>query len=737
MALREESEGRSPPLGIKLLPTLENINRNLVYKIYIVIFTFLCYTSYHLSRKPISVVKSVLHHNCSILPNGTFDPSLINSTICDWKPFDGTNAQELLGSLDYAFLFSYAISMFISGHVAERMNLRYFLSGGMLLSGIFTAAFGLGKIFNIHNIIFYILIQIISGVFQATGWPSVVTCMGNWHGKGNRGLIMGFWNSHTSVGNILGSVVAGEFVDSNWGLSFIVPGLIIFILGIFVFFFLVPNPEDVGCSLPDQEPENSVNKIPPTENEPLLGSGQSSEESGNQENKKAISFWGALKIPVSTLFFFFLLLFPLLFFLSFFLFSPPLFPFLSFSLFSLFPFSLFFPFLSFSLFSLFSFSLFFLFLSFFFFSLLSLLLSLSLFFCFFSFSFFSLFSLFFFFFLSLFFLFSLFSFSFLSFLSLFSLFFLFCLSLLSLFLFFFLLFLFSSFFFLFFSFFSSFSLFLSFLSLSFSPFFFSFLFFLVFFSFLFSFLSFMIRYSLSNGVVEFSLCLFFAKLISYTFLFWLPNYINHETNYNAEKSAYLSTLFDFGGILGGIFAGFVSDKLNSRGAICMFMLALAAPMLYFYNMYGSESFVKNVLLLIICGAFVNGPYSLITTAVSADLGTHSSLNGDARALATVTAIIDGTGSMGAAVGPFLTGVISEKYSWNSVFFMLIAADILAFLVSTFITYQRNELSPLLRYIHYNTHKFTSGRAMQAVWFFLMLLIMYFIVHCNYMVSPWR
>ena len=53
-----------------------------------------------------------------------------------------------------------------------------------------------------------------------------------------------------------------------------------------------------------------------------------------------------------------------------------------------------------------------------------------------------------------------------------------------------------------------------------------------------------------------------------------------------------------------------------------------------------------LVLLIVCGFCVNGPYALITTAVSADLGTHSSLNGDARALATVTAIIDGTGSMG-------------------------------------------------------------------------------------------
>lgn len=78
-------------------------------------------------------------------------------------------------------------------------------------------------------------------------------------------------------------------------------------------------------------------------------------------------------------------------------------------------------------------------------------------------------------------------------------------------------------------------------------------------------------------------------------------------------------------------------------------------------------------MLLLCGSLVNGPYALITTAVSADLvrtealweaggrrlmidilfiymlyqqGTHESLRGNSRALSTVTAIIDGTGSIG-------------------------------------------------------------------------------------------
>jgi MFS transporter, OPA family, solute carrier family 37 (glycerol-3-phosphate transporter), member 1/2 len=85
--------------------------------------------------------------------------------------------------------------------------------------------------------------------------------------------------------------------------------------------------------------------------------------------------------------------------------------------------------------------------------------------------------------------------------------------------------------------------------------------------------------------------------------------------------------------------------------------------------------------MFVTGMFVNGPYALITTAVSADLGTHKSLKGNSRALATVTAIIDGTGSIGAAIGPLLTGYISAK-SWSAVFTMLMGSALIAGLFLT-------------------------------------------------------
>ncbi|KAL5019747.1 hypothetical protein ScPMuIL_002639 [Solemya velum] len=437
-----------------------------------------------------------------------------NQSLCGWPPFDSEDSSVLLGNLDSAFLFAYAIGMFVSGHTAERLNIRYYLTFGMLGSGLFTAAFGFGYFWNIHAIGYFIVVQVVCGFLQATGWPCMLAIMGNWFGKSRRGFIMGVWNSHTSVGNILGSLIAGAFVTKYWGWSFAAPAAIVAFFGILSFLFLVPceqgqrtnqvSPQannDAG-DIRLQESDTKSNRITPngtvshstnssdvlkstTSNgtvfyTPTLGENAPTQPllKKNDSQGKAISIWRAFMIP---------------------------------------------------------------------------------------------------------------------------------------------------------------------------------------------------------GVLEFSLCLFFAKLVSYTFLFWLPKYITTQTSYDAEKAADLSTLFDVGGIIGAIVAGVVSDHTGARATTCMVMLMAAAPSLYLYDLYGSVNMTNNIVLLIVSGALVNGPYGLITTAVAADLGTHKSLHGNSKALATVSAIIDGTGSIGAALGPLLTGLISSS-SWNNVFYMLIGCDVAAFLL---------------------------------------------------------
>jgi OPA family glycerol-3-phosphate transporter-like MFS transporter 1/2 len=150
---------------------------------------------------------------------------------------------------------------------------------------------------------------------------------------------------------------------------------------------------------------------------------------------------------------------------------------------------------------------------------------------------------------------------------------------------------------------------------------------------------------------------------------------------SVKTAGNLSTLFDVGGIVGGILCGYISDKFKARATTAAAFMYAAIPAMLVYHSYGGVSQTVNILLMMVAGLFVNGPYALITTAVSADLGTHKSLQGDSRALATVTAIIDGTGSAGAALGPLLTGFLSTL-GWQAVFYMLVVGALCAGLLLT-------------------------------------------------------
>lgn len=185
------------------------------------------------------------------------------------------------------------------------------------------------------------------------------------------------------------------------------------------------------------------------------------------------------------------------------------------------------------------------------------------------------------------------------------------------------------------------------------------------------------------GVIPFSLALFFSKFVAYTFLFWLPYYISSVCiggrQHSTEEAGDFSILFDIGGIAGGIFAGIFYDMTHAGGLISVIYGLISVPLLVAYNALGRHSIPGNMILLMLCGFCVNGPYALITTAVSATLGTHASVMGNERALSTVTAIIDGMGSLGAALGPTLTGrIISNRSSgsYNGVFLMLSIAAVL-------------------------------------------------------------
>ncbi|KAH7861356.1 hypothetical protein Vadar_025111 [Vaccinium darrowii] len=413
------SQPPPPPPGLTLFPSLKSPNKTLTFhQISVLLLTFAAYAAFHASRKPPSIVKSVLGPEIQAQNSTTS-----NGFDTGWAPFNGSHGAHRLGELDLAFLSAYSV------------------------------------------------------------------VVGNWFGKSKRGLIMGVWSSHTSVGNIIGSVVASSVLGFGWGWSFVLPGVFIVMVGIVVYLFLVVSPENVGLELQGKEVEMNAEGVPLVDSEKVETGEVGLVQSENANSLGAIGFVEAWRLP---------------------------------------------------------------------------------------------------------------------------------------------------------------------------------------------------------NVAPFAFCLFFSKLVAYTFLYWLPFYIRHTAvggvHLSHKTAGILSTVFDIGGVIGGILAGSISDALEARAVTSLAFLLLSIPALISYRIFGSISMVTNITLMFVSGLLVNGPYSLITTAVAADLGTQSLIKGNSRALATVTAIIDATGSVGAALGPLLAGYISTR-GWNSVFFMLtvsisIAAMLLIHVVQT-------------------------------------------------------
>ena len=248
------------PPGIRLLKRLTRSSENFTivgeheaktrkkkYRYLVLILTFLAYVCYHASRKPTSIVKSVLFPDPNDDKKGK-----------GWEPFNRADGTVKLGEVDLAFLVFYSSGMYLAGHLGDSLDLRIFLAVGMIGSGLFVILFGQGYFWNVHSFGFFIAMQIFAGLFQATGWPSVVAVVGNWFGKRKRGLIMGIWNAHTSVGNICGSLLAASVLEHGWGWSFVLPGGLIALVGVIVYLFLPAYPEDVGLQSPHEKSLSGV-----------------------------------------------------------------------------------------------------------------------------------------------------------------------------------------------------------------------------------------------------------------------------------------------------------------------------------------------------------------------------------------------------------------------------------------------------------------------------------------------
>lgn len=137
-----------------------------------------------------------------------------------------------------------------------------------------------------------------------------------------------------------------------------------------------------------------------------------------------------------------------------------------------------------------------------------------------------------------------------------------------------------------------------------------------------------------------------------------------SSHFDQSTSNLISSLYSIGMMPGGIVCGWVSDIYGGRRAcvIATFMGVLVPLLLVFAFYMDTLPVMTLLLLLAFMGCLVGGPNNIITSAVAADLAEDPSIRGNNRALGTVTGIINGSGSITAAIGQLAIPVL---YDWGT------------------------------------------------------------------------
>ncbi len=170
---------------------------------------------------------------------------------------------------------------------------------------------------------------------------------------------------------------------------------------------------------------------------------------------------------------------------------------------------------------------------------------------------------------------------------------------------------------------------------------------------------------------------FFIKFIRYTYLFWLPTYLAQALHYSTEAAGYTSSIYEFVGFTGVIFAGYLSDKVfNAQrfpvGALMLFGLSLTFVLQPFLT--GLRA-VSTMVVIGLVGFFTYGPDSLMSGAAAIDIGSE-------KGAAKAAGFINGVGSAGQLLSPFVVAFVSEHFGWEMLFHIFVFASLISAILLT-------------------------------------------------------
>ena len=184
------------------------------------------------------------------------------------KQADKGLSTSFFGTIDTGLFLTYALCQFATGLIGDRFHKRSVLTISYAIQAVFfflmavagAIAFSNNKngVENAYQSLLWVftLIFMCIGLVQSVDLPSLISVMGNWTHRGNRGLITGLWSTCGSIGNILGLQLAPILLstwNNKWQYLMVTIGVTYVFIALAMWFFLVPDPKEIGIEMEAEE----------------------------------------------------------------------------------------------------------------------------------------------------------------------------------------------------------------------------------------------------------------------------------------------------------------------------------------------------------------------------------------------------------------------------------------------------------------------------------------------------
>jgi OPA family glycerol-3-phosphate transporter-like MFS transporter/OPA family sugar phosphate sensor protein UhpC-like MFS transporter len=135
----------------------------------------------------------------------------------------------------------YGVSKFANGFIGDRVNARYFMIIGLVLSAFCNIVFGFGS-----AVLLFGVVWVLNGWFQGMGFPPCARLLTHWIPPKELATKMSVWNTSHSIGAGLVVIFCGYIVSLGWRWCFFLPSAVALAGAVFLWMTLRDTPSSVG-----------------------------------------------------------------------------------------------------------------------------------------------------------------------------------------------------------------------------------------------------------------------------------------------------------------------------------------------------------------------------------------------------------------------------------------------------------------------------------------------------------